>query len=187
MVTTTKSTQITNLDAVPCVATTAGEGAPGVLRHVMGTATAPITSGASQAGQNVLRMCRIPSSAKVKEIYMEGAAQTTGSWDCGLYWSDATNDGTPVSLQGAVLSGAQALFASAVDFSSAVARTDKTNESGNYPVNTRNQAVVYACNTSQIGTSLATNQIGGMVDVSLTNTTTVQVAGLMSVEVVYVD
>lgn len=184
MATTVKSSSITNLDANPVLLPTAGAGAKGALvvtnDSVAATGT---TSGASQAGQIILRMCRIPATAKVKAVYVEGTAQTQGVWDVGLYYSDATNDGTPASQQGTLVPGAQSFFASAVSFNSALNRTDVTNESTNYPATLRNVPIAAATNgTTQI-TTLSTSQLGGFLDVCLTNTTTVQVGGLVGCEV----
>lgn len=183
MTVTTKSPSITNLDATPAQANNSGVGAPAMLKISNDFVTAPTTSGASQAGQNVLRLCRIPATAKVKAVYVEGAAETNGSWDVGLYYSDATNDGTPIAQQGLVVPGAQAFFGSAVSFASAEARTDVTNESTNYPVNLRNVPIAQATNITTQLSSISTSQLGGFLDVCLTNTNSIQVAGLVACEV----
>ena len=183
MTTVVKSTSITNLDAQPIVMPTAGEGGVGRSKNVNDFATTI----AQNAPGEVVRLCRIPSNAKVKSITVEGAAMTKGSFDIGLYWSDSTTDGTPVANQGNVISGAQAFFTAAKSFASAVTRVDATNGNAKYPVSSRNVAIVTATNTAQIGTVLGTSQVGGMVDVCLTSTNTVLVGGLVAVEVHYIE
>lgn len=183
MATTVKSAQITNLDATPALATTAGQGAPNILKSVNGFVTSVVTSGASQAASYIYRMCRIPATAKVKAVYFEGAAQTTGTWDIGLYYSSATNDGTPAAQQGTLVPGALQFFGSGVSLASQIKRTDVTDENGTYPGNLRNVPIAAATNATTQITSLSTSQLGGFLDVCLTNLSTTQVAGLMHVEV----
>ncbi len=183
MATTVKSTQVTNLDATPPLATTAGQGAPSELKVVTASVTSVVTSGASQAASYIYRMCRIPASAKVKAVYFEGAAQTTGTWDIGVYYSDATNDGTPISQQGTLVPGALQFFGSGVSLASQIKRTDVTDENGTYPMALRNVSLAQATNATTQLTSLSTSQLGGFLDICLTNLSTTQVAGAMGLEV----
>jgi len=181
---TVKSTSITALDATPTSIPTSGQGSKGYLNVTDDFVTATGTSsGASQAGQIILRMCRIPATAKVKAVYVGGTAMTNGSWDVGLYYSDATNDGTPASQQGTLVPGAQAFFGSAISFASAVNRTDVTNESGTYTNLLRLTPIALATNGTTQLTTLSTSQLGGFLDVCLTNTNTVQVSGSVGCEV----
>ena len=133
-----KSTAITNLDATPVVQNTAGEGGISRIFHVNGFQTAS----ASASTGSTYRLVRIPTSAKVKQIVFESAAQGAGKFDLSVYYSDSTVDGSPVAQAGAVVAstGSQ-FFASIIDCASAVARTDVTNESGNYTVDKRNKAL----------------------------------------------
>lgn len=171
MTTTIKSTSVTNLDAAnPNVYVTAGEGAKAALQHIGDTATAAVSDG---TGVQIIKLVRIPSTAKVKAVFSEGAALTKGTFDLGVYYSGAA-DGTPSANAGTAVSAA--LFASAVDFSSAVARTDKTNESGTYTVDKRTQPIWKAAGLS--------TDPGGFFDIAYTqNAITVTVGGLLSVEV----
>jgi hypothetical protein len=178
-VTTTKGAAITNLDATPRVAATAGAGAPGRLKHINDYATAPAVASGT-AGDSVVKLCRIPSSAKVKEVFIEAAAQgTTGAYDVGLYYSDSTVDGTAAANQGTQVNSGKAFFATAVDCSSAKARTDITNESGSYTVDKRNQPIWQAAGLS--------SDPGGYFDVCATNTNTVTLGGLLSLEVGFIE
>lgn len=173
---TTKSTSITNLDAVPVVPLTEGKGAAGRLKHVGDYLTAPVTTGAFSYDARKNSFVRIPTNAVVKQVWIESAAQTQGTYDLGLFYSDATNDGTPVASQAAVLDAD--FFASAVVCSSAVAKTEVTNEAGFYTMAKRNQPIWQAAGL--------TSDPGGFFDVVATPTNTVTVGGVMSCEVAYI-
>lgn len=174
----TKSASITSLDTIPAAEVTAGKGAKGRFNHIGDFLTAPVTTGSYAFSAIIHRFCRIPTTAIVKAVLSEGAAQTQGSYDIGLFYSDSTVDGTAVANQGLVVSGAAAFFASAQAFSSAVPRTDITNESGSYTVDKRNMPIWKAAGLSA--------DPGGYFDVCATATNTVTVGGLMGVEVAFV-
>lgn len=128
-----KSTPITNLDSVPVVPNTTGEGGPGYLRSVDGF----ITTVAADAAGSTYRLVRLPSNAKVKSVFLESEAQAAGAVNMSVYYSDSASDGTSPANQGLIVptTGDQ-FFASDVSVASAVA-TDVTNESGNYPMSKR--------------------------------------------------
>lgn len=128
-----KSTPITNLDSVPVVPNTTGEGGPGYLRSVDGF----VTTVAADAAGSTYRLVRLPSNAKVKSVFLESEAQAAGAVNMSVYYSDSTSDGTSPANQGLIVptTGDQ-FFASDVSVASAVA-TDVTNESGNYPMSKR--------------------------------------------------
>lgn len=169
----TKSASITNLDTIPAAANTAGEGAPDRLKIINDYLTAPVTTGNYATDARVLRFVRIPSNAVVKEVTLESAAQTQGTYDIGLFYSSSTVDGTTVGNQGLVLDAD--FFASAVSCASAVPRTDETAEAGTYTMAKRNQPIWQAAGLS--------SDPGGFFDVAATATNTVTVGGVMSVEV----
>ena len=171
--TTYKSTAITNLDATPVVTPTTGKGAAGRLLHVNGHYTAPVTAGTNTS---IIRLARIPTTAKVKAVRVEGAALTKGLFNVGLYWSTSTVDGTPADRVGSVVD--LDFFGTSVSFASAVAKTDVTNESGTYTVDKRNTEIWSAAGV--------TANYGGYFDVALTNVATVSVAGFVSAEVDFV-
>lgn len=178
MTVTTKSTSLTNLDATPVVQNTAGAGAAGRLKHVNDYLTAP-TNAAGTANANINRLVRVPTTAKVKFVYTEGAAQTKGAYNVGVYYSDSTVDGTAAANQGLEANSSKAFFASSQSFASAVARTDVTNQSGTYTVAKRNQPLWQA-----IG---LTTDPGGYFDICATSVATVSVAGLLACEVGYIE
>lgn len=130
-----KTTAITNLDATPPVPATAGTGARGELVHIDGSALAVASSSADATYQLV----RVPSTAKIKSIHFESAAQGAGVFDLGVYYA---TDGFIGGRATALLAAAaidQDFFATSIDCASAVARTDVTNESGTYTIDKRIQ------------------------------------------------
>ena len=129
-----KSATVTNLDASPIVANTAGEG--GAAGRVV-VSSDYSTASLSASVTSTYRLVRVPSNCKIKNIFFESEAQTAGTFDIGLYYSSSTIDS---SLAGVVVPSCQTLFASAIDCS-AVVRTDCTNESTNYTLLKRNQPI----------------------------------------------
>jgi len=113
---TLKSVQITNREAIPRTMNNPGAGAPGVLRTVQGY-LASVT--ASLSGTSVIRMCEIDAYAIVDRVTFASAAQGGGTFDIGVYRTNA-DGGAVVDLD---------FFATAVAVTSAVALTDVTNES----------------------------------------------------------
>lgn len=130
-----KSTFVTNLDSVPPLTNTAGEGGPNYLRSIEGSAV----PSAAASVTSTYRLCRIPTTACVKELDYESAAQGAGTFDFGLYYSTGAQDGTPPSLQGLVVD--QDFFSSAISFATAIAKTDGTNEGGFYPIDARTKPI----------------------------------------------
>lgn len=130
-----KSASITNLDASPVIANTAGEGAPGYALYLHDY----VTLSAAASATSTYRLLRLPSTAKVKELIMENEAEGAGKINLSVYYSDSTTDGTQPSLAGLIVptTGDQ-FFASDIDLSAAAKGVDVTNESGNYGVAKRN-------------------------------------------------
>jgi hypothetical protein len=112
-----KSPSITNLDAIPVVPNTAGEGAPAYCRTLEGT----ITPLAGDAIGSTYRLVRLPSNAKVKSIIFWSQAQGAGTFDLSAYYSDSTMDGTAPANQGLIVptTGA-AFFADGINAAAAV-------------------------------------------------------------------
>lgn len=130
-----KSTPITNLDAVPRVENTAGQGGSAALKQVEGYSTAVASSSADATYQ----LIRVPSDAIIKELWFESEAQTAGKFDIGVYYaSDGTRNGTPTALLAADAID-QDFFATVIDCASAVARTSILNESGTNTLDKRDQ------------------------------------------------
>ncbi len=172
-----KSAAITNLDAIPAVPATSGEGASGVLRQVGGY----VTVSASMAAGSTYRLVRLPTTAKVKQINFESEAQGAGKFNLSAYYSDSTVDGTPVANQGVIVptTGDQ-FWASDIDCASLVVQVDKTNESANYTLAKRNQPLWQALGL--------TSDPGGFIDVvAVVHTTDVTTGtGKLGVSVYYV-
>lgn len=98
-----KSNAITNLDAVPQLYGTTGEGAS-AYRKEQDDFVSPTSSVAQWSNY---RLSRIPTNAKVKRVwaYLSGIdtnATATATFDFNIAFSDDTNDGTQVALQGTV-------------------------------------------------------------------------------------
>lgn len=168
---TVKSTSVTNLDATPVVPNLTGVGAPGTLRQVDDYATTT-----ANLVQDV-RLVRIPSNAIVKDVILDCAAQTQGTFDVGLYYSNGPSDGTPAGSAGTAVD--IDFFATAVDCSSAVVKTNVTNESTTYTLSKRNMPIWQAAGLSA--------DPGGFFDVALSSTNTVTTGGLVSVQVRFID
>lgn len=122
-----KSTPVTNLDTVPPVQNTAGEGGAGYTQTIVGSAVAL----ASSSADSTYQLVRIPSNAKVSQVRFESAAQGAGAFDIGVYYA---TDGRSGPNKATSLLAADAIdqdfFATVIDCASAVALTDITNESG---------------------------------------------------------
>lgn len=108
---TVKSASITTLDGAPQNATsptqlTEGIGASGRSNNHSDFVAA--TTGGLASASSVYKMVRLPTSCIVKSIAAftkAGLDSSTGlAIDIGAYYSDSTIDGTPVSLQGTLIS-----------------------------------------------------------------------------------
>lgn len=170
-----KAAGITNLDAIPPVANSAGKGAAGFLQHVQGSVTAVDSDSVDTTYQFV----RVPSNAKVKHLYFQSGAQTAGKVDLGVYYATDGNLQRPTALLAAAAID-QDFFASVVDCASAVARADIVNESTTNTAAKRNQPLWEA-----IG---LTSDPGGWFDIVGTVVTTAMTTatGIMTVEAEYV-
>lgn len=162
-----KSSFITNLDSNPSVANTAGEGGPAPLKSIDGW----VTTVASSSVDATYQICRVPSNAKVKSVYLEAGAQGAGAFDIGVYYATDGEGKQPTALLAAAAIS-RALFASAVDCASAVT-TDVTNESGTYTLDKRTQPLWQAAGLSA--------DPGGYFDVVMTVTTTAVTTGATKV------
>lgn len=123
-----KSSAITNLDATPCIAPTAGEGGAYSPRAIDGV----VTTSASMAATSTYRMVRVKSTVKIKSVQWASAALGAGAFNVGWYYSDSTIDGTTIANQGLEINSKQAIHATDVSGASKVQPTDITNESDNW-------------------------------------------------------
>ena len=115
---TVKSPQIANRDANPRVLNSPQNGGDGVCHETYGSATIP----AALSITSVVRLCQVPSNARVHSVQFHSAAQGAGAFDVGLY--QATSNG------GAVVDAD--LFGSAISAASQVKSTDIIEESAEY-------------------------------------------------------
>jgi len=117
---TLKSTSITNRDATPRVLNSATSLGDGVVRCVSGY-IASVT--ASLTTTSIIRLCEVPSNAKVLAVKLFSEAQAAGAFDIGIY-RNTVDGGANVS---------KTLFGSAVSAASAVLGVDVTQEAGSGP------------------------------------------------------
>jgi hypothetical protein len=89
-VVTTKAPSIINLDGSPIVANTIGEGAPGDLR----IANDSIAAANGDSIGSIYRLCRIPTTAKIKSVFVGTTGITVGAADIDIAFSDSLTDGT---------------------------------------------------------------------------------------------
>ncbi len=108
MVDTLKSRTITNMDTVPYVQDSAGFNVAGVLSQTSDYASA--TTAGESTTSSTYKLVRLRSNCKVKNVklFTSTKLDTNGSptltWDVGAYYSDSTEDGTQVALQGTSIS-----------------------------------------------------------------------------------
>lgn len=159
-----KSTFITNNDASPAVANTAGEGGPSMLQHTEGSAVAVAASSVDATYQ----LIRLPSDCKLKSLIFESAAQGAGAFDIGAYYATDGVIGKPNALL-AANAISQAFFAAAISCASAVVRTDILNSAGNYTIDKRTQPLWQALGL--------TADPGGNIDIVATVKTTAVTTG----------
>lgn len=172
------SPAITSLNASPPVRKSAGFGAPGLLRTLVG-AVAALTTGGTAGG--ILRMVRVPSNAMVQEVAWGVAATvTTFDGDIGVYYSNA-NDGTSAANQAAADTAIDAdLFASAIDLKTKSTTGWKlaTFEAGTFLPADCIKPLWQAAGLSE--------DPGGFLDICITNTSTTDGAPVPSLRVDYV-
>lgn len=165
-VVTTKSTVITNRDASPRVLND-GRLSRSILRSSVGS----VAVGAADSIGSKFVLCSLPSSAMVRAVLATcSAGMTTLAGDVGVYRTTA--DGAAVSDVD--------LFASAQLFSSALNRSDITNESTTYTTTLREQPLWQAAGL----TADPNSYLDIVVTLTAANT---GVAGTLGLEVQYVD
>ncbi len=130
-----KSTSITNLDANPVVANTAGKGAPAPQL----VQSEFVTVSAAASTTSTYRLIRVPTTVKLKELILESEAMGAGAINISAYYSDSTTDGTSAANRGLIVptTGDQ-FFASDIDLTSAQNNVQVMNESGNNGLANRN-------------------------------------------------
>lgn len=178
-----KSVPITNLDATPAVQNPTGQGSSGSLRTVNGhvASTTGVTS------PSTYRLCRIPTNACIKHVFLTNAALSTSTAaDIDVAFSDSTTDGTPASLQGTIPQVSAAdnkLFGAAVAMSSAQKNQDQTFAN---TFTTDHQNIPLWSVLNSLGTLGWTGDPGGFFDILVKTTQTVTAGGDISIEVQFV-
>jgi hypothetical protein len=180
-----KSASITNLDALPIVANTIGEGAPGMTR-ISNDFVTPVSADDTTS---TYRLCRFPTTAKIKQVILTPNIATAGSGDIDIAFSDSTSDGTQPSLQGGVvqITGPvdNKLFGAAQSLVIANIRTDFTFK-GTFTAAMQNLPIWQAL--VNLGATQFTADPGGFFDLFIKITTTITTSnGNLIGEVWYVE
>lgn len=122
-----KATGITNADASPPVANTAGEvGGAAPLKVV---SSGSVVALAADSADTTYQFVRVPSNAKIQALFLESAAQAAGTMDVGVYYATDGIGGKPTSLLAANAID-QDFFATAYALTSLSQPTNIINESG---------------------------------------------------------
>lgn len=159
-----KSTPITNLDTIPAVPNTTGEGSPGYVRTVEGF----VTVNAADAAGSTYQLVRVPSNAKIASLQFQSEAQGAGKVQLGVYYSTSKVDGTQSSLQGTAID--VKFFSDDIDLTSAVLPGEKVfGTGGNNTPDKRNQPLWQAAGL--------TSDPGGFFDIVATVHTTAITTG----------
>jgi len=171
-----KSTSVTNADASPAVANTAGEGGSAPAKCNTGIATGVASSNIDATYQ----MVRVPSNAKIKRIFFQTQTQTAGAADIGVYYATDGLIGKPTSLLAANAID-QDFFAQAMSLTTTTVQDATNNPIGSaYNPSKRNQPLWQAVGL--------TSDPGGNFDICLTLTTAITTGtGVMVMDVLYTD
>ena len=100
---TLKSQSATYLDQTPPFQLGPNTG-PGEMRTVSGTVS-PVSGdqvGNGTTTVSTYNMVRVPSVAKIKNVWVESTIAGAGSADLNIRWSDSTADGTTTTNQGTI-------------------------------------------------------------------------------------
>ena len=157
---TLKSAQITNREALPPVLNSPQNGGLGIMREAAGLlASMP----ASLSITSIIRMCEVPSNARIRSVKIMSGAQTAGAFDVGIYQTNR-NGGAVVDAD---------FFGSGVSLAAAVPITEVLDESGQFAITERFMPLWEALGL--------TSDPHRMYDVALTCVTTDVTTGLAAV------
>jgi len=186
-----KSASITNLDAGPSgvpIANTIGEGGPGFLT-IINDSVSPVSGDDTTS---TYRLCRIPTNAKIKALYIMSAIAGAGSADIDIAFSDSTTDGTPQSLNALPNPVVQItgpvdnkLFGAAQSLVLVSVRTDFTFK--NLAFTPAMQNIPLWSVLVSLGATQFSADPGGFFDIYVKITTAVTTGGVLSGEVWYVE
>jgi hypothetical protein len=149
-----------------------------------------VAASAAASTNSTYRLVRIPTNAKVKHVLLKSVAQTAGTVDIDVAFSDSTVDGTNQSLAGGIvqLTGPvdNKLFGAATSLAAAVPAT------GDYlPVTFGNTFTTDMVNIPlwqclvNLGATQFTSDPGGFFDIVLKVGTGFTTGGDVAVEVQY--
>lgn len=172
-VVTVKSASITKLDASPREATQAGIGAGYRVKEIDDFVT--VTNGDSIGSKYIVS--RIPSTVRVKDLWLENAAIATAIADIGVYYASRTEDVGAGVVAGAVIDAD--FFGTVVSLVAAAGPTNVLNESGTYPPANRGKPIWEALGL--------TADPGGKFDIVLTLTAAATATGNVYTKLGYVE
>lgn len=179
------SASITNLDAVPVVANTIGEGAPGFIRQVSDFVL-PVSGDDTTS---TYRLCRFPTTAKLKSVKIYSTIASAGSGDIDIAFSDSTSDGTQAALAGGVVQLAgpvdNKIFGAAQSLVLAGVNTDFTFKNTAWTPAMANMPIWKAL--VALGATQFTADPGGYFDIFVKITTAVTTGGILAAEVNFVE
>lgn len=171
----TKSTVITNRDAVPAVIND-GRITKANKRSSIGS----VAVGAADSATSYYPLCEVPSTAMIRALYCSAVAgMTTLAGNIGVFKN--TKNAAGVTTGVAANTSSDTIFAAATSLATAIDRKDVTNLNSNaYPTDKREQPLWQA-----IG--LAADP-GGTFDIGIVVTTAnTGAAGRVGLEVEYCD
>lgn len=180
-----KSASITNLDALPAVANTIGEGAPGpelVINDSVTTVSGDDTT-------STYRLCRFPTNAKLKDLKIFSAIASAGSADIDIAFSDGAD--APPSLSGGIVQLAgpvdNKLFGAALSLVATVAAGPIVPNAFKGTFTPAMQNIPMWQNLVTLGATQFTSDPGGCFDILVRITTGITTGGTLSCEVRYVE
>jgi hypothetical protein len=184
-----KSLPITNLDTVPVIPNTIGEGAPG-FTTVLTDFVSPVTADDTNSRY---RLCRFPSNAKVKSLWLYSTVRTAGAADIDVAFSDSTSDGTSVQFSALanpvvlITAGADnKLFGAAQAIFTAVASVPfEVTFAGTFTPAMMN--IPMWQNLVTLGATQFSADPGGYFDIWVRVTTAVTTGGLLMAKLEYVN
>lgn len=171
----TKSTTITNRDAVPAVIND-GRLERGTHKSAVGS----VAVGAADSATSFYPLVAVPSTAMVRAVLATApAGMTTLAGNVGVFKNTKASGASTTGV--AAFTGSDTIFAAATSFASALNRSDVTNANSNaYGTDKREQPLWQA-----IGLSA---DPGGTFDIGVVVTTAnTGAAGRLGLEVQYVD
>jgi hypothetical protein len=186
-VVTIKSLGITNLDAVPFIPQTTGEGGP-AREHI---ANDQLTNNSGDSVNSIYRLCRFPTNAKIKRVDLFSAVATAGAADIDIAFSDSQVDGTQTLFNNLAnpivqLSGPvdNKLFGAAQSLVSTLAAGPLTKTFANTFTPAHQNLPIWQVLVN-LGATQFTFDPGGYFDLLLKVTTGITTGGIISAEVRY--